>query len=100
MTNILLIRPLPVRLFVEPESPNFFENLFELLTFQHLSGNSRINFLLFSSRTFEFVQIFYQITIVSTKNHACLQQSVVCCRATLKMVLNSQKTASFLPEGN
>jgi len=38
--------PLPVRLVIEPESRNFFKSLFKPLTFQPLSENSQINFLL------------------------------------------------------
>jgi len=37
---------LPVRLVIEPEFCNFFKSLFKPLTFQHLSENSQINFLL------------------------------------------------------
>jgi len=37
---------LPLRLVIEPESHNFFKSLFKLLTFQPLSENSQINFLL------------------------------------------------------
>ena len=38
--------PLPVRLVIEPESCNFFRSAFKPLTFQPLSENSQINFLL------------------------------------------------------